>query len=59
VRHRNADDEIVGELIEIAQVPDVLMGDRSAVASGLQALRNASPFLMPKLQNITTQTNER
>lgn len=59
VRHRNADDEIVGELIEIAEVPDVLMGDRSAIASGLQALRNASPFHMQRLQNITTQTNER
>ena len=54
VRHRNADDEIVGELIEIAEIPDVLMGDRSAVASGLQALRNASPFRMQKLQNIIT-----
>lgn len=59
VRHRNAADEIAGELIEIAEVPDVLKGDRSAVASGLQALRNSSPFLMHKLQNITTQTNER
>lgn len=59
VRHRNADDEIAGELIEIAEVPDVLKGDRSAIASGLQVLRNSSPFLMRRQQNITTQTNER
>jgi len=38
VRHFNSDDEVVGELIEIAEVPDLLRADRTAIAAGLDAL---------------------
>lgn len=44
VRHRNTEDEIVGEFIEITEVPDVLMGDRKAVAQGLEMQRITWPF---------------
>lgn len=40
VRHRNNDDETVGELIEIGDIPAVVAGDRGAVAPGLEALRS-------------------
>lgn len=54
VRHRNSEEEIVSELIEIAEVPDVLMGDRKAVAYGLEALRIAWPFRMQRVPTATT-----
>ena len=38
VRHFNSDDEIVGELIEVADIPELLVGDRQAVAPSLAAL---------------------
>lgn len=41
VRHRNSEDEIVGELIEITDVPEMIAGDRMAVARGLEAFRAA------------------
>lgn len=41
VRHRNTEDELVGELIEIAEVPEVVAGDRKAVLPRLEALRHA------------------
>lgn len=44
VRHRDDEDEIVSELIEIAEIPEMLMGDRKAVACGLEALRVAMPI---------------
>jgi hydrogenase-1 operon protein HyaF len=59
VRHRNADEEIVGELIEIAEIPEVMLGDRKAVAHGLEALRIARPFRMQKVPGVTTHPNER
>ncbi|MBS4095510.1 MAG: hypothetical protein KGZ83_01560 [Sulfuricella sp.] len=40
VRHRNSDDETVGELIEIGDISAVVTGDRGAVAPGLEALRS-------------------
>lgn len=46
VRHWNEEGEIVGDSIEITDVPDVLMGDRRAVAHGLEILRIAWPFRM-------------
>lgn len=53
VRHRNAENEIVGELIEIAEIPVLLMSDRKAIASGLYALR------MQMASWIDTHTHER
>lgn len=41
IRHRNSEDETVGELIEITEVPEIIAGDRMAVAQGLEALRTA------------------
>jgi len=38
VRHFNSDDEIVGELIEVADIPELLVGDRQSVAPSLAAL---------------------
>ena len=38
IRHFNSDDEIVGELIEISDVPNLLVSDRSAIAHSLDAL---------------------
>ena len=43
VRHRDSEGETVGEFIEIADIPDLLMGDPEAVAHGLEALRAAVP----------------
>lgn len=45
VRHRDSAGETVGEFIEIAEIPDLLMGDPGAVAQGLEALRAASPYI--------------
>lgn len=59
VRHRNIEEEIVGELIEINEVPEVLRGDRKAVAYGLEALRVAMPFRMQKGPIVNNHTNER
>jgi len=39
VRHLNSDDETVGELIEIADIPELLLSDREAIATSLAALR--------------------
>lgn len=39
IRHLNNDNEMVGELIEITEIPDLLVGDREAIAFGLEALR--------------------
>jgi hypothetical protein len=39
VRHFNTDDSTVGEIIEITDIPDLLVGDRHSVALGLEALR--------------------
>jgi hypothetical protein len=39
VRHLDTALETVGELIEIADVPDLLLGDRTALARGLEALQ--------------------
>ncbi|WP_435626690.1 hydrogenase expression/formation C-terminal domain-containing protein [Candidatus Ferrigenium straubiae] len=41
VRHHNEEGEIVGELIEITAVPEIITGDRMAVARGLEAFRSA------------------
>lgn len=54
VSHRNSEEEIVGELIEIAEIPDLLMGDRQSVAYGLAALRSAWPFRMQEGAPIAT-----
>ncbi|MFZ4537395.1 hydrogenase expression/formation C-terminal domain-containing protein [Propionivibrio sp.] len=44
IRHYNSEDEIVGELIEIADIPEILVGDRQAVAHCLKVLNaNALP----------------
>lgn len=51
VCHRNTDEEIVSELIEIAEIPEVMLGDRKAVAHGLEALRIAWPFRMQRAMN--------
>lgn len=59
VRHRNADEEIVGELIEITDIPEVMLGDRKAVAHGPEALRIARPFRMQRVPGVTTHSNER
>jgi hydrogenase-1 operon protein HyaF len=59
VRHRNSEDEIVGEMIEIAEVPEVMLGDRKAVASGLEALCIAWSFRMQRAPVVTTNHNER
>lgn len=53
VRHWNTEDEIVGELIEIAEIPELLMSDRKAIAYGLYALR------MQLASWIDTHTHER
>lgn len=39
VRHRNGEDEIVGEIIEITDIPEIIVGDRMAVARGLATFR--------------------
>ncbi|MBS1160620.1 MAG: hydrogenase expression protein HupH [Proteobacteria bacterium] len=39
IRHLNNENEMVGELIEITEIPDLLVGDREAIAFGLEALR--------------------
>lgn len=44
VRHRDSEGETVGEFIEIADIPDLLVGDPEAVAQGLEALRAARPI---------------
>jgi hydrogenase-1 operon protein HyaF len=59
VRHRNAEDDIVGDLIEITEIPEVMKGDRKAIARGLEALRIAKPFRMQKVRSVTTHSNER
>jgi hypothetical protein len=38
VRHFNSDGETVGELIEITDIPDLLVSDRGAAASALEEL---------------------
>lgn len=38
VRHLNSDNETVGEFIEVADVPDLLLGDRAAIATALEAV---------------------
>lgn len=59
VRHRNSEDEVVGEMIEIAEIPEVMLGDRKAVASGLEALCIAWSFHMQRTPGVTTTHNER
>lgn len=59
VRHRNAEEEVVAELIEIAEIPEVMMGDRGAIARGLESLRSAKPFRMQRMPGVTTHSNER
>lgn len=39
IRHFNSDNETVGELIEITDIPELLVGDRQAVAFALESLR--------------------
>lgn len=52
VRHRNSEDETIGELIEITEVPEMIAGDRMAVVRGLEALRTArSAQTAPPYQN--------
>lgn len=46
IKHRNTEEEIVGELIEIAAVPDVIAGDSKAIARRLDTLRSAWPSRM-------------
>ena len=46
IKHRNTEEEIVGELIEIAAVPDVITGDSTAIARRLETLRSAWPSRM-------------
>jgi hypothetical protein len=38
VRHFKSDGETVGELIEITDIPDLLVSDREAAASALKEL---------------------
>lgn len=38
IRHRNSNDEIVGETIEVADIPEILLGDRQAAAHALSVL---------------------
>lgn len=59
VCHRNADEEVVGELIEIAEIPEVMKGDRKAIARGLETLRIARPFRMQKVSGVATPSIER
>ncbi|OGS81699.1 MAG: hypothetical protein A2061_08395 [Gallionellales bacterium GWA2_59_43] len=59
VSHRDGEDEIAGELIEIAEVPEVLKGDRRAVAQGLEALCIARSFRVQRAPVATTNHNER
>lgn len=59
VRHRNADEEIVGELIEISRIPEVMLGDPRVVARGLKALRIARTFAMQEATVATPHSNER
>lgn len=42
LRHLNGDSETVGESIEVTDIPELLVGDRSAVAVGLEALSAGS-----------------
>lgn len=41
IRHHNDEGDIVGELIEVTTVPEIITGDRLAVARGLEAFRTA------------------
>lgn len=41
IRHCNSENEAVGELIEITDIPEMIVGDRMAVARGLEAFRSA------------------
>jgi hydrogenase-1 operon protein HyaF len=59
VRHRNGDDEVVGETIEIAEIPEVMLGDRKAVPYGLEALCIAWSFRMQRVPAATPTHNER
>ncbi len=59
VRHRNGEDEIVGEMIEIAEIPEVMLGDRKAIPCGLEALCIAWSFRMQRVPVVTTNYNER
>jgi hypothetical protein len=38
IRHYNSEDEIVSELIEISDIPEMLVGDRQAIAHRLKVL---------------------
>lgn len=44
VRHSDSAGETVGEFIEIADIPDLLVGDPGAVTQGLETLRAVRPF---------------
>ena len=44
VTHRNHEGETLGEMIEIASVPEVVTGDQKAVVQGLEARRAAWPL---------------
>lgn len=53
VRQRNDEDEIVGEMITIAEIPDVMLGGRKAVAYGLDALCIAWSFRMRRRRSCS------
>jgi hydrogenase-1 operon protein HyaF len=44
ITHQNSEGETVGESIEITDIPDLIVGDREAVAHGLEALRATVSF---------------
>ncbi|HLP97423.1 MAG TPA: hydrogenase expression/formation C-terminal domain-containing protein [Sideroxyarcus sp.] len=46
IKHRNTEEETVGELIEIAAVPEVIAGDSKAIGRRLETLRSAWPSCM-------------
>ena len=44
ISHLNSDNETVGELIEISTIPGLLVGDVTAIAPALDALRAREPY---------------
>jgi len=44
ISHLNSDNETVGELIEISTIPELLVGDVTAIGPALEALRAREPF---------------
>lgn len=56
VSRRDAEGGTVRESIEIAGVPEVIKGDRKAIAYGLESLRIAWPFRMQMVHHADTHS---